>query len=374
MQLNLINLRKYLHQNPELSNQEENTSKYINSVMLQFNPDQILSLGKHSRAFIFDSGKKGPVIAFRAELDALPIEERSQNHHRSQNKGVSHVCGHDGHMSIIVGLAQKLQQKRPKIGKVILVFQSAEETGEGARDLMSNKDFKALNIDYIFGLHNIPSLEMGAIAIRKGSFAAASRGMILKLIGKTSHAAEPERGINPALAIAEITRQLDQLIQTKDVFKSLTILTFIYTKMGKIAFGTSAGRAEMGFTLRAFENDDIELLCNKSAEIIAQIAKENRLEHHISFTEAFPATICEESAFKKIQQAAKNLKYPLINLKEPMRWSEDFGHYHHGIKSGFFGIGSGLNQAQLHNPDFDFPDELIDKGASIFFEILQSFY
>lgn len=374
MLIDLIKLRQHLHQNPELSNQEENTAKYIERTILQLHPDQTLKLGKYSRAFIFDSGKSGPCIAYRAELDALPIEERSQNVHHSQNKGVSHVCGHDGHMSILVGLAEKLSQNRPKMGKVILVFQSAEETGDGAKDLMSNKDFTALKIDYIFALHNIPGLELGAVAIKNGSFAAASKGMILKLKGKTSHAAEPEKGINPALAIAEITRQLNHLIQNKSIFTDVSILTFIYTRMGERAFGTSAGKAEMGFTLRAFENNDMELLCQKSFEIIAQIAQENKLEYEISFAEEFPATICEDSAFEKIQQAAKNLNYPLINLKEPMRWSEDFGHYHHGIKTGFFGIGSGINQAQLHHPDFDFPDELIEKGASIFFEILQSFY
>lgn len=368
----LVEIRQHLHQNPELSEEENKTAEFIEELIKPLNPDSILRIG-FSRVFVFDSGHEGPVIAFRADMDALPIEEKNTILHVSKVKGVSHVCGHDGHMSILIGFAREMVKQVLQKGKVILVFQSAEETGQGARQLLESEDFKKLNIDYIFGLHNIPNFELGQVLVRKGSFASASRGMIVQLQGKTSHAAEPENGINPALAIAQITQELHKLIGQKDNFESLTLLTFIYTKMGEIAFGTSAGDAEMGFTLRAFENSDMDSLVTKVEQIIRKIADENQLLLQISYTEEFPGTISSEKAYQLIVQSAKRLKHTIVELDEPMRWSEDFGYYSKIAKTGFFGLGSGIDQPQLHHPDFDFPNELIEKGVSIFLEILKSF-
>lgn len=369
----LVEIRKFLHQYPELSGQEIRTSEFIESQIKPLNPDLILRID-FSRIFVFDLGKQGPVLAFRADMDALPIEEKNAIAHASKTKGVSHVCGHDGHMSILTGFAREMVKNPPKSGKIVLVFQSAEETGQGARRLIESEDFRKLNIDYIFGLHNIPGYRLGQVLMRKGNFATASKGMVVRLKGKTSHAAEPEKGINPALAIASITQELDKLIQQKDLFKDQSLLTFIFTKMGELAFGTSAGYAEMGFTLRAFENSDMELLVTKAEYIIHKIAKQYRLSAEINYREEFPATFTSDSAFRIISQSANRIKLPVTELNKPLRWSEDFAYYSSMTKTGFFGLGSGMNQPQLHHPDFDFPDDLIDKGVSIFLEILKSFY
>jgi amidohydrolase len=368
----LPQIRQYLHQHPELSEKETQTAQYIEEQILALNPDTLLRSGS-SRVFVFDSKVPGKTIAFRAELDALPIEEKNQLPYASRHKGISHVCGHDGHMSILVGLARRVAEIPPKKGKVIFVFQSAEETGQGAKKLMQDQAFLDLNIDYIFALHNVPGYELGQILIKDGSFASASRGMILKLEGKTSHAAEPEKGINPALAISQITQELDELIKTKGLFKSFTLLTFIYSQMGEMAFGTSAGNAEMGFTLRAYQDEDILHLIKWSEKIIKDICLEFHLKYQISYLEEFPATTTSESSFHIIHKAAEKLQFPVKILEEPMRWSEDFGYYAEKIQTGFLGLGSGRNQPQLHHPDFDFPDELSPKGVDLFFEIYQSF-
>jgi len=368
----LKQIRQHLHQHPELTEKENRTADFIEKQILALNPDAHLRSGL-SRIFIFDSKQPGKTIAFRAELDALPIEEKNQLAYASNRKGVSHVCGHDGHMSILVGLARRVAENPPQKGKVVFVFQSAEETGQGAKKLIQDPAFLDLNIDTIFALHNIPSFEMGQILIRKGSFASASRGMILKLEGKTSHAGEPERGINPALAMAQITLELDQLVKTKGLFRSFTLLTFIYSKMGEVAFGTSAGKAEMGFTLRSCQDEDILHLIKWSEKIIKDICRQFHLKYHISYLEEFPATTTSESSFHTIHEAAKKLQFPILELKEPMRWSEDFGYYAEKMQTGFLGLGSGINQAQLHQPDFDFPDEISQKGVDIFFEIYKSY-
>ncbi len=368
----LKKIRRYLHQHPELSEKETLTADFIEKQILPLNPDSHLRSGL-SRIFIFDSEKPGQTIAFRAELDALPIEEKNQLVYASKHKGVSHVCGHDGHMSILIGLVKRIAKNPPEKGKVVFVFQSAEETGQGAKKLMQDQAFLDLNIDAIFALHNVPGYELGQVLIKEGSFASASRGMVLKLEGKTSHAAEPEKGINPALAVSQITQELHQLSKTRGLYKKDTLLTFIYIRMGEVAFGTSAGEAEMGFTLRANENEDIEHLIKWSKEIISDIAHEHQLKYQIEFTEVFPTTSNSSSSYNRIKQAAEKLHFNIFELNKAMKWSEDFGYYHPQIETGFFGLGSGIHHAELHHPDFDFPDDLTLRGVDLFFEIFQTF-
>ncbi|NPD47667.1 MULTISPECIES: amidohydrolase [unclassified Lentimicrobium] len=370
--MNLTDIRQHLHQYPELSHQEYETSRFIESIMVPLNPDQIIHIGEFSKVYVFDSGKPGSSIIFRADMDALPIQERNELSYQSENKGVAHLCGHDGHSTILIGFARRIAENRPSHGKVALLFQAAEETGMGAKEVMESKEFLALNADYIFGLHNIPGYALHQVLLKPGSFAAASKGMKLKLKGKTCHAAEPEKGINPALAMADITHQLHKLIQQKQLFQNLSLITFIYSRLGEIAFGTSPGFAEMGFTLRAFENKDMALLIEKAEHIIQNICKNHALDFEIEYLEEFPATVNDEEAINIIEQAAIHKNLSISHIPESMRWSEDFGYYNQKIRGGFFGLGSGENHAELHHHNFDFPDDLIETGVSLFEEIYRS--
>ena len=145
----VILLRHKLHQNPEVSNNEYKTSENISCFMKTLKPDEIITLSKTGKAFVFCSKKTGETLMFRAELDALPIIETSDLPYSSVNKGIAHSCGHDGHMAIICGLAQKIAENRPKKGKVVLLFQPAEEIEQGAKDIVESSAFKNIKTDYI---------------------------------------------------------------------------------------------------------------------------------------------------------------------------------------------------------------------------------
>ncbi len=205
----LVNLRKELHRNPELSGKEKNTSDKINNFIGRFYPDEIITeLGGHGLAFIFKGKEKGKTILFRSELDALPISEQNDFEYKSSIENVSHKCGHDGHMTILSGFASLLNDNKPAKGKVVLLFQPAEETGEGAAKVLEDKKFEQIKPDYVFALHNLPGYPAGSVVIKNGTFASASKGMIIKLHGKTSHASEPENGITPTPAVASIIQKL----------------------------------------------------------------------------------------------------------------------------------------------------------------------
>ena len=365
----IIKFRQEIHKHPEVSNDEYNTSERIINYVKKFNPDEIMKLGETGVAFSFNGKEKGKTVVFRSELDALPIKEKSGVEYASVNDHIAHSCGHDGHMAILTGLTQKISENRPKRGRVVMLFQPAEEVEQGARDVVGNPKFIEIKPDYIFALHNVPGFEKHKIVLKKGSFASASKGMTIKLTGKTAHAAEPQNGISPADAISEIIKKLHVIRENKTLFKDFVLLTIIHIQLGEISFGTSPGYAELRITLRAFENEDMEVLTDKCEKIIREISKIEKLDCKISYSETFPATVNNDDCVNIVEQSAKHIDLDIQNIEKPFKWSEDFGYFTEKYNACFFGLGSGKDQPQLHNPDFDFPDDIIESGINIFYAI-----
>jgi len=366
---NIIELRHELHKHPEVSNNEYKTSERIVNFMKPLMPDEIINLSKTGKAFVFNGKETGKTIVFRAELDALPILEKNSLAYLSINPNVSHMCGHDGHMAILAGLAQKISKESHQYGKVVFLFQPAEEVEQGALDVVNDSAFKNIKPDYIFALHNIPGVKKHNIVVKTGSFSAASKGITIKLFGKTAHAAEPENGISPADSISQIISQLHELRDDKSLFKDLILITIIHIQMGEISFGTSPGYAEIRVTLRSFENEDMDVLTAHVEKLIEKITAVEKLECEISYSEVFPASVNNQECFRFVEQAAKQNNYKLEYIEKPFSWSEDFGYFAQEYKTALFGLGSGVSQPPLHNPDFDFPDEIIETGINMFYTI-----
>ena len=365
----LVRLRKALHQKAELSENEVLTPGLELDFLRRDGAKSVISeVGGNGLLIIYDSGKPGPVTVFRCELDALPIQEINTFSHRSANKGVSHKCGHDGHMAIVTGLGKLLEANPPQKGKVVLLYQPAEETGTGAVAVLKDERFLSLKPDFMYALHNLPQLEKYTIFIKNGPFAAASRGIIIKLYGATSHAAEPENGRSPAMAVSKIIKALST-IPTNTHFKDFTTITVVHALLGEIAFGVTPGYAEIRATLRTFLDEDMAHLIAIVTSSIRHLASEEGLEYDISFTEVFPATYNAADAVNIVANAAKaaNLKLEVSN--EPFKWSEDFGHFLHQYRGALFGLGAGEDTPALHNNDYDFPDELIPTGVQLFYNI-----
>lgn len=372
MNKDLIDLRHQLHKNPELSDYEKETSStIINFIQKHTNPTQVITnIGGFGIVFIYDSKEGGPTILFRSELDALPIEEINEFDYKSSKNTVSHKCGHDGHMSILSGLALKINEHPPQKGKIVLLFQPAEETGQGAARMLKDEKFN-IQPDHVFALHNLPGFPLGSMIIRDDVFSSASSGLIIKLQGKTSHAGEPERGNNPAFAMGEILKGVEKYSKPEHEEKGIKLITPIYNRLGEKAFGTTPGYAEMMFTIRATYTQDFEDLKNETLELIKNTAGKHNLKLDISWTEEFPNTTNDEKCNKLLRDVADKLNIETITPEVPFRWSEDFGHFTHAFKGALFGLGSGENQPALHNPDYDFPDKLIETGSAIFYAVVE---
>ncbi|MFN1836263.1 amidohydrolase [Balneola sp. MJW-20] len=365
----IIHLRRTLHRYPELSNEETETAKRISAFFEDLRPDAVLNTGRTGKIFVFDSGKPGPCILFRCELDALPIQERAEIAHKSMHDGVAHLCGHDGHMAIMARLGQLISQNRPSKGKSAILFQPAEENQLGAKDVVESKAFHELSPDEIYALHNIPGQKKNTVLVKTGSFSAASCGITIRLQGRTSHAAEPEKGLNPWFAAQKITEEIQRLPESKGAFHDRIITTLIYMRLGEIAFGISPSDLEMGITLRAFENEDLILLRNKAEQIVSNHSEAEGIASEISYSEYYPATENDEACIQSIKKAAERNGHALIEMTEPNRWSEDFAYFTATNRGAQFGYGSGSEQPNLHDPEYDFPDDIIQPAAELFFEI-----
>jgi len=365
----LVQLRHTLHRFPEVALEEVQTAARIVDFFRPLKPDQIIeNLGGTGLAFVFKGAKPGRQILFRCELDALPIKDLAQTDHQSQIPGKGHLCGHDGHMTIICGLGERLSHDRPESGEVILLFQPAEETGDGAKAILEDPRFEEIRPDFAFALHNLPGYPLHQIVMRTGTFAAGSTGMSVYLKGKTSHSAHPESGINPAQALARLMKELPELPKTLSHFG---LLTLIHADLGSLAFGTSAGKASLSMTLRAFDQKDLDNLIEKVKAKAKAVAEQERLEVDFGFVEQFAVSVNDSGLYKVVENAAKNLGLSLVDKPEPFRWSEDFGLFSQICPSFLFGLGAGEACPQLHEGTYDFPDELIETGIGMFSEILK---
>jgi amidohydrolase len=362
MEQEIRNLRHKLHQFPELSGEEKETTALLRSLLEKCKPD-LLQTGPDEKGIwaVFESGNPGPVVLFRADIDALPIEEISSLPHASTKPGISHKCGHDGHTAILNGFASWAAENRPRKGKLILLFQPAEETGMGAKTIVEDANFQKLQPDYCFAMHNLPGYPSGSVVVRVGTFAAASRGMIIRLKGRTSHASEPEKGQSPAAVMAQLMSNLPRLATNgnTELYDDFVLLTLIHANLGTPAFGTSPGEAVLMATLRAYRNEDMDVMCKLAEEMVARASEGAGLKFSVTYTEEFPATINHKEPVEMVVDAAKRADLILNNAVLPFRWSEDFAHFGLISKAVLFGIGAGETQPPLHHPDYDFPDYII---------------
>ena len=369
----IISLRKKLHSIAEVSGNEKQTSQYLINHFKSLPVTEIITeIGGTAFVVIIEGLNRGKNIALRTDIDALPINEENGFDYKAEQEGVSHKCGHDGHMAILTAVGEYFAKNPLRNGNLFLIFQSEEETGTGALKMLNDYKFQQLKIDFIFGLHNLPGYETSHIICRENTFASASVGLILKLFGKTSHAAEPENGNSPALAMAEIIQYLEKIVHSNTNLIDFSLLTTIQAKLGERAFGTTPGYAEVMATLRAYQNQDLDLLKNDSIKNAKAIATKYKLKLESNFTEEFSATVNSSDMVSIVKKAAQenNLKYQ--NLQNPFRWSEDFGYFLQKYEGAMFGLGAGKNHPQLHNPDYDFPDEIIESGVNMFIAIVNN--
>ncbi len=367
----LAEWRHETHRHPELSGEEAGTARRVIDMLAPTSPDQVLAgLGGHGVAAVYDSGMAGPTLMVRSELDALPIEELGAVAHRSLVPGKSHLCGHDGHTTILLGLARLLGRTRPTRGRVVLMFQPAEEDGSGAAAVIADERYDDILPDYAFALHNMPGLPLGEAFLSAGPANCASRGIRIQLHGSTAHAAHPEAGRSPMRAVARLMPELEAAGGGGALGPGYSLVTVTHASMGAPVYGVAPGHAEIRATLRTISDDEMDDLCSRVEQLVRIVASDNGLGHEVEYADIFLACTNDAQAVEYLRAGLERAGVPHRPTPEPQRGSEDFGRFGDRARSAMLLLGAGVDAPEVHTPTYDFPDALIAPGVRLFAETL----
>ena len=347
---NIKKLRAKLHMCPELAGNEKQTVDTIECFLRRYTSLTVVRYDDWLLALHREYPEKPP-IAFRADMDAIPVE----------GGGARHGCGHDGHSALLCGLALAIEGK--KLGReVFLIFQGAEETGEGAQRIINHwwSKMSLPGMARIYALHNIPGFPTGSVLMRKGCFACASCGLIVRVKGRPSHAAYPDEGINPAEALSRLTLAVPELVDAaRGQSDRLLMATIVGLNAGGENFGVSAAEGELCLTLRGYAQADVEKLIGAvRARAQAECGAEG-LSCEFELRDEFPDTTNDDAAYDEALARFRAAGLEVIELPEPMRWSEDFGWFLKRCPGVYFGIGAGVGRPGLHTADYMFNDTII---------------
>jgi len=365
--IELTEFRRALHRRPEVSGEEAETARTITDALKAMTPTRVFTgLGGHGVAAEFDSGSTGPTVLFRAELDALPIQEISDAAWKSEVPGKGHLCGHDGHMTMLLGLGRLISRKPVGKGRVILMFQPAEEDGSGARAVVADPAYQEIKPDWAFAIHNEPGRPFGHVSTRVGLVNCASEGLKITLTGKTAHAADPEDGISPVATVSKLVPALQALGKGGALDDDFRLVTITHIQIGEPSFGIAPGEAVIFATLRGARDETKAKIATEARRIAAVLASEAGLAVDFECCDDFAASINDADATEIAVAAMNAIGVKNGDLGLPMRASEDFGVFGWDAKAAMLCLGPGEDHAALHNPDYDFPDDLIPIGTAIF--------
>ena len=353
-------LRHALHQSPELSMKERETVKTLTAFVRQNTDFRVVEMPGWLYA-VKAGAPGGKRIAFRADMDALPIRETLPLPYVSCREGVSHKCGHDGHCAALAGLALELSEQKLE-NTVYLIFQPGEETGQGGkicRELILQE-----GIEEIYAFHNLPGYPEGQLVYRQGLTQPASEGLRIRLEGKTSHASAPEEGRNPASALARIALYSEELI--REPANGMLLCTITGIELGNGDFGISPGCGEISLTLRAEQEDEMVRLEKALLTFAAAQAKEYGLALSSEIRDCFPETRNDAACLTRVIRAAEALGVPAAPMAKLWRASEDFGWYLKDCPGAMFYLGAGEKAPALHTDAYDFDDALLETAVDLF--------
>lgn len=345
-------VRRELHEVPECSGHELKTKSIIRQ-FLEDHTDLLVEDYNGGIIALYDAGNATDTIAFRADFDAVSLPDGS----------AAHLCGHDGHTAALLGVALEIEKVKPN-RNVLLIFQHAEETGEGAEAMVDALD--QYSVSEIYGCHNLPGYQLGKVFTKYDTFACASCGMTFFIEGKAAHAAYPEDGKSPMYAVMELFSTIEK-IRSSSEFSENSFATLIGSSIGQKAFGTSAEKAEVWITVRSDNETDFKRIKDALEYSVKKECDQYDLSYSIEIQDEFPATVNDS---KCVDQIRKRCNGQLLD--GPMRWSEDFGYFlqHKNNSCGaFFCIGAG-ECPNLHTVDYEYPDDLLEYQVEAFINLI----
>ena len=364
-------LRHDLHRHPEIGFDLDYTRGEVRKWLERCPPSQIIEPGGGILASYWpedlsqEDQNKGLLI--RVDMDALPIDDKSGSEYASEVEGRGHQCGHDGHTVIgcaVAAAVHYIAQEGHLNQAVHIIFQPSEENGQGAKAVLDDPLFD-LEPDHVVALHNIPGAPLGSILSKPNDFTPHVISVDIELMGAEAHAAQPDTGILPHRAVQEIIGYFDGLHKQKikdRIAKNDFVVAPIFIEMGERAYGTAAGQASMGYTVRSRQSDTLDQRIEEITDALENIAKRHKLKVHCRWHEAFEANHNDPATVTALEQAWQMTDLKVKSLDKVFSWGEDFGCFSQRFRGAMFGLGAGEDCPPLHRPEYDFPDSSIKPG------------
>jgi hippurate hydrolase len=366
----LVHIRRDIHANPELGFEETRTSQLVADKLQEYGVEVHRGLAKTGVVGVI-KGKKhssGRAIGLRADMDCLPMHETGEVPHKSKVPGRMHACGHDGHTTMLLGAARYLAQTRNFDGTVNLIFQPAEEGGGGGRVMVEEGLFRKFPVDAVYALHNWPGLPVGKMAVRPGPMMAATDEIKIKVRGRGGHAALPHLAADPVVATAHIITALQTIASRNANPIDALVVSVCSMQTSQVgAFNVIPGHVELVGTVRSFSAQMRELAEKRIKEIATSVAQGLGASAEVEYRRGYPATVNTEKEAAFAAQVGERVfgKGNVVTDGEPTMGGEDFSYMLQARPGAYVFLGQGGQQGGcfLHNPGYDFNDEVIPLGA-----------
>ncbi len=375
-------IRRDIHAHPELCFEEVRTADVIAQTLTDWGIPVHRGLGTTGVVGIVKNGSSPRALGLRADIDALPMTEKNQFAHASRHPGKMHACGHDGHTAMLLAAAKHFARHRNFDGTVYLVFQPAEEGGGGAREMIKDGLFERFPMEALFGMHNWPGMQVGQFAVKSGPIFASSNEFRIVIRGKGGHAALPHNTVDPVPVACQMVQGFQTIItrNKRPIDAGVISVTMIHT--GE-ATNVVPDACEIQGTVRTFTLEVLDLIEQRMAEIARHTAAAYGCEVEFEFHRNYPPTINhpEETAF--VRRVMGEVVGPENVLDfEPTMGAEDFSYFLQHKPGAYFLIGNGdgthregghgLGPCVLHNPTYDFNDDLIPLGATLWVRLAEA--
>ncbi len=365
--------RRDLHENPELLFDVHRTAEKIEQLLKSFGCDEVVSgIGKTGVVGIIKGKNSGDTIGLRADMDALPIHERTDKPYASKIEGKMHACGHDGHTAMLLGAAKYLAETRNFSGNVALIFQPAEEGGGGGDLMVKEGMMERFNIKEVYGMHNFPGIPVGEFAIREGGFLAAVDEFLIEIEGVGGHAAMPHNTIDPLIAGAHIITGLQTIVSRNvDPIKSAVLSVTVMQAGG--ATNVIARTATIKGTVRTLDEDVRDLIEKRMGEFVPQSGSAFGVKAKITYQRGYPvmSNHPKQTIFAGDVAAQIVGEEKVVRDVPPIMGGEDFSYMLNSRPGAFIAIGQG-DTAGLHEDTYDFNDEIIPIGCSYWVKLVES--
>jgi amidohydrolase len=361
----LIGIYRKLHQNPELSNEEFETTKLIKKLLRKVDIE-ILDLQLETGLVAQIQGNpKGPVVAIRCDIDALPIQEETSLPYKSKIDGKMHACGHDFHIAAILGAAYLIKRHQNSlIGTVKFIFQPGEESADGAKKIIDTGVLN--NVNAIFGVHNVSDSEVGVMGIRTGAMTAAVDRFEIKITGVGSHAAKPEKGVDPIIILSNVVTSLQTIVSRNVGPTENALLSVTHVESGN-TWNVIPESAYIEGTVRTLDENIRELIHKRMSEMITGIAQSFGGSAELIWHSGSPATNNTEEWVSFSSKVGQRLGYNVKPVSMGLE-GEDFAYYQKNIPGAFIIVGTGKSYAH-HHPEYQVDEKAI-LNCSKFFEKL----